>query len=667
MFAFAFTGVARSGELHDGMIDLLARTPSDSLVSGLVMLAEQPNARAMQNRIATLGLSSRWRQHQFIIETAQEIAARSQADLLSTLEAWKRDGAVRSYRSYWITNVVEVEAKPSVFDRLARRPDVGTIYENAPIEIRGAAEGAQAPRPTSLLSDDLICVDVAPAWQMGLRGDTRIVASFDTGVDGTHPALAARWRGVYPGVPWYAAWHDPYRQTTFPWDSSSHGTHVTGIMVATMPDGTPIGVAPHASWIAAGILIGYDVGKIIESYQWAIDPDGDPSTIDDVPDVINNSWGTSQDCDPTYWNAIDLVEAAGIVNVIAVDNSGPGYATVNSPESRAETPTVNFGVGSVDPHTPGYPISESSGRGPSPCDMVSIKPEVTAPGVAIYSTIPNGGYSEMSGASMAAPHVSGAVAILRQLNPDLTVDEVKTALMATARDTGPPGEDNTYGWGIIDIGSAVEYVKESLPLYPPRNLLTTVESDTVDLEWVRPERVNPYDPMIAYRIYRSRRDEPYPPTPIAQVQENILRFRDRGLPSGIYRYVVTASYQTGESGPSNEEIAVVGLTGSVPPSEEVSMPGLSVAPNPSHPTTVISYRMPPRGSVRLNVYNAEGLLVRSLVDQPPFSSSGSSSEMTQSILWDGRDGSGRPVPSGSYFVRLEGNGDPIVRRVTLLR
>jgi hypothetical protein len=90
----------------------------------------------------------------------------------------------------------------------------------------------------------------------------------------------------------------------------------------------------------------YTIEHALECYEWVVDPDGDPGTISDVPDVVNNSWDTSGDCDTTYWNAIDVAEAAGIVNTISVDNSGPGPYSVNSPApSRScgrSTPTSRW-------------------------------------------------------------------------------------------------------------------------------------------------------------------------------------------------------------------------------------------------------------------------------------------------------------------------------------
>lgn len=662
---FAIPPRAEAGQIHHRFAEVLAQTAPTEMSLGLVMVSEQPDVAAMERHLSLTGQTSRWRRHQFVVRSAQELAARSQAGLLRTLDGWKAAGLVRSYESFWITNMIAVEAQPVVFERLAARDDVGTIFENAEVQLRlGTLDpGGEPPAGLRTLPDALVCVNVENAWTMGFNGQGRLVCDFDTGADGNHPALASLWRGTQPGVDWSAAWHDPYTNTTFPYDSGSHGTHTLGIMVATKPDGTPIGVAPGAQWIAAGILIGWNVQKIINAYQWATDPDGNPGTISDVPDVINNSWGSSGNCDETFWNAIDIVEAAGIVNTIAVDNTGPGYASVNSPESRALTPTVNWGVGNVNPHQPGYPIATSSGRGPSPCDMTSIKPEVTAPGTQIYSTLPNNAYGNMSGCSMACPHTSGAVAILRQANPDITVDEVKTILMATALDRGTVGEDNDYGWGIIDVSAALDYVLASLPLYPPRDLTASVQNQTVTLRWQAPEHINPGNPLLRYRVYRAPLGEPFPLEPIAEegVVFSIPTYVDENVPPGIYHYVVTGVYEQGESGPSNEAEVFVEIPAGVEDLTQAAARALAVAPNPCNPLAVIRY-VPSAGiPMRISVFNAEGERVKSLV------TSAAPVSGPQSVLWDGTDNSGNAVASGSYFVRFEQGARVASQRLTLLK
>lgn len=173
-----------------------------------------------------------------------------------------------------------------------------------------------------------------------------------------------------------------------------------------------------------------------------------PGTVDDVPDVVNCSWGYRQEvisCLDIFWKAIDNLEALGTVVVFASGNEGPGAMTLRNPANRATTPFNTFSVGSTD--TLGVQISSFSSRGPSDCDSVSIKPEVAAPGHLVRTTEVNGNYILASGTSFAAPHVAGAVALLRQVNPNATVEEIKWALMSSAVDRGDPGEDNSFGWG----------------------------------------------------------------------------------------------------------------------------------------------------------------------------------------------------------------------------
>jgi hypothetical protein len=192
---------------------------------------------------------------------------------------------------------------------------------------------------------------------------------------------------------------------------------------------------------------------------------------------------------------------------------------------------------------------------------VSIKPEVTAPGTQIYSTFPGNNYGILSGTSMACPHTSGAVAILRQVNPDMLVDEVKTALMVTAFDRGPVGEDNDYGWGIIDVGAAVEYAKQTIPNYPPANLTAVLTDDDVAMTWNPPQTFNQYNLVTKYRIYRALEGEPYPLTPLAELNPVNVAYTDYDIPFGSWKYVVTAVHQNGESGPTNEGSALLPFAG----------------------------------------------------------------------------------------------------------
>jgi len=201
---------------------------------------------------------------------------------------------------------------------------------------------------------------------------------------------------------------------------------------------------------------------ILAAFQWAIDPDGNSATVTDMPDVILNSWGIPTSimtpCDETFYQVIDNVEAAGIVTVFAAGNEGPDPMSIRLPANRASSPLNSFSVGAIDGST--NIIANFSSRGPSSCDTSQMKPEVVAPGVSIFSSTKGGGYLLKSGTSMAAPLIAGMVALLRQYNPETTVEEIKTAIIESCRDLGPAGEDNTYGYGLPDAEQAILHMPE---------------------------------------------------------------------------------------------------------------------------------------------------------------------------------------------------------------
>jgi subtilisin family serine protease len=467
---------AMAGEISPDLAAQLAATAPDTPVSVIVHLTEQAPvvqlvAELDQTR-ATL------QQRHGVIVTALQDAARSQQPLLADLADGQRDGGVLGFTSYWISNLIVVKALPSEVERIAARLDVDWVEPNftaeliKPVSERPLPNDAEAEEGTRGIgmTPGIRAINAPQVWrQLGIDGTGALIGSCDTGVAGNHPALISRWRGT--GAPWQECWLDVLGTgTTFPTDTHGHGTHTTGTMCGLAPDDT-IGVAPGAQWIASNVInqgtgTAFD-NDVIASFQWFADPDGNPFTVDDVPDVVQNSWGVNEgfagysDCDSRWWAAIDNCEAAGVVTIWSAGNEGSGAGTLRSPSDRAATLYSSFSVGAVDAtnYSFPYPIAGFSSRGPTTCPLVppllAFKPEVSAPGVSVYSSIPSG-WGYMDGTSMAGPHVSGVVALIRQANPNLSVDLVKQILMNSARDEGTVGEDNTYGWGVIDALAAVQ-------------------------------------------------------------------------------------------------------------------------------------------------------------------------------------------------------------------
>lgn len=379
-------------------------------------------------------------------------ALASQARVLRFLEIEKRLGRVKYYKRFWITNAVWVEGQKALLEELSQYYEVRRILPADGIHVLLGADPAGAANSEEGLS----VMGADSLWKIGLTGLGRIVCIIDTGVDGTHPALSERWRGAQQGVDWSEAWFDPVGGTQFPVDDDDHGTFMAGLAVGRAGADTT-GAAPDALWIAARAIGGSDfIADLLASLEWAYDPDGDPGTSDDVPDVVPFTWSFFGSCEDLLWEAIDNLEAAGVTVVTSVGGYGPGAGTVGSPADRIESPVNTFSVGTVDGGTAGYPIAYFSARGPSSCDGETVKPEVVAPGVNVRSTVPGGGYSIWSGTSLSAAYLAGGILLLSQADATAGADSLKEALLTSAMDLGPAGEDNTYGWGLVNLPGALE-------------------------------------------------------------------------------------------------------------------------------------------------------------------------------------------------------------------
>ena len=462
-----------AGEIEQNFAEYLNTLSPDEFVSAIVIMADQADVKSLSAALKG-ERATRQERHRRVVSALKTAASISQGDILDHLQARKIQGAVKGYTPYWIMNLVVVQATIEELQRIAARPDVEMVESNfraGLIEPVGDRTGSVIiPDKGIGVTPGLRAVKADSVWyQLGITGLGRLVANLDTGVDGVHPALSARWRGNHE--PWQECWRDAlgYGDTT-PHDYNGHGTHVMGTMCG-LGAGTndTIGIAWEAEWIAdnainQGVTPEFD-NDVVDAFQWFADPDGNPGTLDDVPDVVQNSWGIYsywpgyEDCDYRWQTVIENCEVAGVVCIFSAGNEGPGSATHRSPANICKTPTTNFSVGAVDAtnYNFPYPIANFSSRGPSDCDGKTTKPEVVAPGVQVYSSVPGGGYEWYwwSGTSMAGPHVAGVVALMRQANPDLDVDSIKQILMNTAVDLGVPGEDNAFGWGVIDAYEAV--------------------------------------------------------------------------------------------------------------------------------------------------------------------------------------------------------------------
>ena len=301
-----------------------------------------------------------------------------------------------------------------------------------------------------------LAVTEAPSlWKMGHTGKEIKIAILDTGIDGTHEAFKnrivdyaqfSRYGGIYRD--------DPKNS----YDTDNHGTHVAGI-AAGRTDDNIIGIAPDA-YLSSGVVIPGGMGSLSQIFgglEWVMDPDGDPNTNDQAR-IVNLSLGM-----PGYikiWTPIfkKLLER-NILPVSAIGNDGDGVCG-----NPASTPNV-LAVGAFDQDF--HPASFSSGS-----DRLIwedsfiqknqfIKPDLSAPGVQIYSAIPGNAYARMSGTSMSSPHIAGAAALLMSAFPEASAWDIWHYLILGCDDRGDPGPDSRYGAGSLNLKQSYELLSKS--------------------------------------------------------------------------------------------------------------------------------------------------------------------------------------------------------------
>lgn len=444
---------------------VISDTAGGRTTEALVVLREQADLRPAD------GFATKAAKGRFVVDALRAVASSTQAPLRAALDQRRVP-----YQAFYIVNMIKVQGDRALMLDLAARPDVARIDANPRVR-------AALPRPTGAdaIAPEVVEWNVArvkapDVWALGFRGEGRVVADADTGVDWDHPSLKAHYRG-WNGV---SAdhdfnWHDAIAQSPVPIDPHAHGTFTTSQMVGDDGVGNQVGVAPGAKWIGCRNMDASGAGTpatYTECFEWLIAPypiGGDPSQGDPTlaPDSINNSWGCppSEGCNKgTLIAIVRAVRSAGIFPAVAAGNSGPACATVVDPPAIYKE---SFSVGAT---TSSDAIASFSSRGPvgTEGDKRWLKPNISAPGQSIRGAVPGTGYqSGWSGTSMAAPHIAGGLALLWQAKPflvgDITASErafTSTAVpKTTTQNCGGPGSrvpNAVFGWGIIDLLAAVD-------------------------------------------------------------------------------------------------------------------------------------------------------------------------------------------------------------------
>ncbi len=432
----------------------------------------------------------------YVYQALQQHAQQSQ----KKLRRWLDEEAI-AYTPLWIVNALIVYGTEADVNALAAHEDVAVLQATYTVSLDTGTSGPLPDTPSMGLplagtgncdpDRNGICWNIAQVgadrvWHdFGVSGEGITIAHIDSGVKYDHPALRWQYRGYYD--PWgydhRYNWYDPTQWVEIPEDAGNHGTHTMGTIVGR-GDGSAeqpsIGMAPGATWIAARGC-GSSLCKAQDLYlaaEWLLaptKPDGTDPRPDLRPHIINNSWASGSGDDKSYADFIKAWRAAGIFPVFAAGNTSSNK-TCGSIASPADYSFV-LGVGATNSSDK---LASFSRIGPTVDGR--MKPDMTAPGASITSSYAGSGlsYGTLNGTSMAAPHVSGVVALLWSANPDLIGDYDSTyaILINTARPITDASyntlsaftdcqadviPNNIYGYGIVDAYAAIQMARVDVP------------------------------------------------------------------------------------------------------------------------------------------------------------------------------------------------------------
>ncbi len=380
--------------------------------------------------------------HEAVVSHLQQNLRKNLAGVSKVVKSTKQ----ANIAPLWVANAFAIDASDAEIKRIAAMPNVAEVkkseyrvfvdpdiskkaVKDAPAVIQWGVQKVRAPE----------------VWQnFRIDGAGVVVGVLDTGIDGTHPAFTGKILAFKDFTP---------EAAIEPSDGQGHGTHVCGSVAGS----NGVGVAPGARLIVGRVFDskgGTTTEILLAAMQWILDPDGVPET-NDGPKLINNSWGSNESADKTFWVAVESWVKAGILPVFAAGNNGMWGGKVGSPASFPHSWAV---AATTKTDTLAY----FSSQGPVAWDGVSLmKPDIAAPGDQIISCAIGGGLVSNSGTSMACPHMAGVAALMFQADPTLTIEQARLIAEQTAKDLGAAGKDPKFGSGLVDAYKLVEKILQN--------------------------------------------------------------------------------------------------------------------------------------------------------------------------------------------------------------
>ena len=509
---FCNVGFSQNLDVIEKELQEVLNQKNDELVSVSIVLKSQINSAKLHSRAEKhLDKSAR---REFVIDELKEFSLKTQADVLSYLQAEEKSGKVSGISSLWIVNAISCDASKDVIYKLSSHPDVEVIGYNKEMQLISPEQMKEIKSESNVKAGGPDAhVQAVEAhrvwWEEGYTGKNIVVAVLDSGTNTNHLDLKDHlWKGFIDTdgdeIPdtYVNGWNFVSNNSDIT-DDYGHGTHCAGIVCG---DGTSMfttGIAPDASLMTVKTINrsgGGSVAQMINGVQFAVENGAD--IISMSLGFKNNQLTTTQK--ETIRSTFDNVLEAGVVVCAAAGNDGDTYGAPNNVDYPAACPapwtnpdqTLKGGNSSVI-CVGAHDLNESS-RGPSTWEGTSyndypynggasmglIRPDISAPGYIIRSTKYNSNdtYELKSGTSQATPCVAGVIALMLEKNSTLTPAQISQIIEETAT-SKPATKNNIVGAGVVNALAAVNSITETvgnpfikINAFAPKSMATGIQT-----------------------------------------------------------------------------------------------------------------------------------------------------------------------------------------------
>lgn len=480
LIILSFCKFGFSQDVIEAELQNVLNQKGDEMIRINIILKSQMNLNDMRNRAANV--NDKYVRRNILIDELKQFSEKEQQEILSFLDAGKRNESVKDINCHWLANYINCRANRDIIYKLSQHPDVYLIgYDEEKVLLSNDYSGRAVV--STDMTENITKVNADDVWEMGYTGEGIIVAVIDSGVNYKHIDIADHlWDG---GAEFPNHGYNTYSNNNDPMDKFGHGTHCAGTICGDGSSGVKTGIAPNVTLMCVKSVSDEGTGTanhINSGMEWAIDHNAD---------VLSMSLGvtmpTISEKEMLRRSCVTALEL-GIVAAVAAGNYGANEYQMLKPvpenviipggcpppwlhpdqEANAGELSCVISVGATDYND--IPADFSS-QGPVTWENTEfndypynpgiglIRPDICAPGVSIISLdySSDNSHTSMNGTSMATPCVAGIISLMLEKDPNLSPADICRILETTSVKLSET-KSNKTGSGRVDALAAINAI-----------------------------------------------------------------------------------------------------------------------------------------------------------------------------------------------------------------